>query len=96
MFYCICTIYNAMVKCFILDVDSSSEILQHSDDEGRLKAKEVILPNFPEVQIGSLYEKNPPVYYCARFLAYNFLLAGKKVTVVTGSYSTLHWTNAMW
>lgn len=50
--------------------------MQHSDDESLPRSSQVILHNFPELQIGSLYEKNPPVNYCARFLAYNFLLAG--------------------
>lgn len=36
-------------------------------------------PIIPEihVQIGSLYEKNVPIHYCARFLSYNFLLSGE-------------------
>lgn len=69
--------------CFIICVlDSESEqetsvVKQlHESDEESAKDSPVVIENFPEVQIGSLYEKSIPINYCARFLAYNFLLSG--------------------
>lgn len=69
-----------MLKKLDGDIVSSSDGLNHSDDEAGLKSeKTLVLQSFPEIQIGSLYENNLPIYYCARFLAYNFLLAGNCV-----------------
>jgi len=61
------------------DAESIFDEMHHSDEDvGLIKPeKNVIIQSFPELQIGSLYEQNCPIYYCARFLAYNFLLTGK-------------------
>lgn len=56
---------------------SSMEALSHSDEEPQsTKTYSLGVLHFPEIQIGSLYEGRVPLYYCVRFMAYNFLLAG--------------------
>jgi hypothetical protein len=60
---------------------SSGEIQQDSGDDTEpfrdTSDNDLVIENYPELQIGSLYERNIPIYYCSRFLAYNFLLAGE-------------------
>ncbi|CAG7730919.1 unnamed protein product [Allacma fusca] len=57
---------------------STLEVFQPSDDEQVPNSFSLPIDNFPELHIGSLYMANVPIYYCARFLTYNFLLAGQK------------------
>ncbi|XP_035714304.1 huntingtin isoform X3 [Folsomia candida] len=59
----------------------SSDGLHPSDDEHTENVQlepNLVLHTFPEIQIGSVYEQNIPIFYCSRFLAYNFLLSGQK------------------